>query len=267
MKVFSAILILLVTSECYGQELFVYTEPASNMPAKSFGIRLSNTFMKVSNSSKANYHVLPEIMWGANKNLMLHVEGFISSRNNGLGEGVGVYGKYRFLSKDAVHNHFRMAAYARASKNYSPIHYEEIEVNGFNSGFEMGTIVTQLLHKVAISASAGFERAGDNGKFNKFPVHHARDAFNYTLSAGKLILPKEYKNYRQVNLNLMAEIIVQRLNANGKYFVDIAPSVQFIFNSQSRVDFGYRNQVKGNIMRPAPESFMLRFEHLLFNVL
>jgi hypothetical protein len=160
-----------------------------------------------------------------------------------------------------------MAAYGRASLNNSDIHQEEIETNGHNSGYEAGLIATQLLHKVALSASASYEHAMDNSEVNKFPANQSNDAMNYTFSIGKLMLPKEYKSYKQVNLNLMAEFIAQRLNVSGKYFVDIAPSIQFIFNSQTRVDLGYRKELKSNMVRTAPSGFMLRFEHLLFNVL
>jgi hypothetical protein len=251
----------------YGQELFVFTEPASNMPAKSVGLRVSNTFMNETGTGKKNYHLLPEIMWGVNKNLMLHLEGFFSNRNKSLvTEGTSVYAKYRFLSKDALHSHFRMAAFGRASINNSDIHQEEIETNGHNSGYEAGLIATQLLHKVAISASSSYERAMDNSEVNKFPSNQSNDAMNYTFSIGKLMLPKEYKSYKQVNLNLMAEFIAQRLNENGKYFIDIAPSVQLIFNSQTRLDLGYRKELTSNMLRTAPNGFMLRVEHLLFNV-
>jgi hypothetical protein len=251
----------------FGQELFVFTEPASNMPAKSVGLRVSNTLMNESGTGKINYHLLPEVMWGVNKNLMLHLEGFFSNRNKGLvTEGAGVYGKYRFLSKDDLHSHFRMAAFGRASLNNSDIHQEEIETNGHNSGYETGLIATQLLHKVAISTSASYERAMDNSEVNKFPATQANNAMNYTFSIGKLMLPKEYKSYKQINLNLMAEFISQRLNDDGKYFLDFAPSAQFIFNSQTRVDLGYRKELAGNMLRTAPNGFMLRVEHLLFNV-
>ena len=81
------------------------------------------------------------------------------------------------------------------------------------------------------------------------------------------MLPKEYKSYKQVNLNLMAEVLAQRLNVYGKYFIDIAPSVQFIFNSQTRIDLGYRKQLKSTMERTAPNGFMIRVEHLLFNAL
>ncbi len=249
------------------QELFVYTEPASNMPSKSLGLRVSNSFMKDIEENKINYHLLPELMWGANKNLMLHAEGFISNRNTSLvAEGGSLYAKYRLYSKDDVHSHFRMAAYGRASYNTTDIHQDEIETNAHNSGYEAGFIATQLLHKVALSASSSYERAMNNNA-NKFPINQANSAMNYTLSVGKLMLPKEYVDYKQTNVNLMVEFLGQRLINDGKYFVDIAPSVQFIINSQTRIDFGYRHQLKSTMNRTAPNGFMLRFEHLLFNVL
>ena len=266
MKFYCCLFIILVAAKGFGQELFVFTEPASNMPAKSIGLRLTNTFMQETSTDKINYHLLPELMWGVNKNLMLHLEGFVSNRNKNLeAEGASFYGKYRFLSKDAIHSHFRAAAFGRASFNNSDIHQEEIETNGHNSGYEIGVIATQLLHKVALSGSASLERAMDNGNGNKFPLQQSETAMNYTFSAGKLMLPKDYKDYKQVNLNLMAEFIAQRLAGDGKYFVDFAPSVQFIFNSQTRIDLGYRKEVAGNMIRTAPNGFLIRIEHLLFN--
>src|SRR5215218_8461521 len=96
---------ILLTSSGYiwAQELFVYTEPASNMPSHSLGIRLNNMLMDEAGTDRINYHFIPEAMWGVNKDLMVHVEGFISNRNGSLvAEGVGFYAKYRFLSRDAV---------------------------------------------------------------------------------------------------------------------------------------------------------------------
>lgn len=265
------ILILILFSGFYkiadSQELFVYTEPASNMPSKSVGIRLTNMLMNDKEDKKLNYHLLPELMWGVNKNLMLHVEGFISNRDRKLvTEGGSFYAKYRFLSKDDIHSHFRMAAYGRASYNNSTIHQDEIETNAHNSGYEAGLIATQLINKVAISASTSYEKAMDNNQY-KFPVAQSNSAVNYTLSVGKLMLPKEYTSYKQTNMNLMLEFIGQRLNGNGKHFIDMAPSIQFIFNSQTRVDIGYRKELTSTMNRQAPNGFLIRFEHLLFNVM
>ena len=265
-KIGTAILLLFIQKIVVAQELFVLTEPASNMAAKSIGFRAMNSFMNELDGSGINYHLMPEVMWGINKKWMVHAQGFISNRNTKLvTEGGSLYAKYRFLSNDDVHSHFRMATYARLSSNNSDIHQEEIETMGHNSGYELGLIVTQLLHKVAISTSVSYEKAMDNTSVNKFPNTQSNNALNYTLSVGKLMLPKEYINYNQTNLNVMMELIGQRLN-NGKSFLDIAPSLQLIIKSQARIDFAYRYQLYNNMLRTAPNGFILKLEYTLFNV-
>jgi hypothetical protein len=250
-----------------GQELFVYTEPASNMPAKSVGIRMSNWLMQDNTSNSINYHLIPEVMIGVTKNLMLHVEGFSSNRDKGLSvEGAALYAKYRFFSKDKVNRHLRMAAFARIAINNSTIHEEEIETNGHNSGYELGLIATQLLHKQAISATVSYEQAYGNAAGNEFPTFQANRAINYALSTGRLLLPKTYTDYGQTNLNVMVEMLGQYLPGNGKSFMDLAASVQFIFNSQTRVDVGYKRELYTNMFRTAPNGVLVRVEHLLFNV-
>jgi hypothetical protein len=250
------------------QELFVVTEPASNMAKGSAGLRLSNYLMKEQYTSGYNYHLIPELMVGINKKIMLHAEAFISNRNNNslIVEGGSLYAKYRFLSMDDIQKHFRMAVYGRASINNSDIHQEEIETNGHNSGYELGIIATQLLHKVALSSSVSFEKAMDNGSQNKFPYMGRSAAVNYTFSVGKLMLPKDYTDYRQTNLNLMFEVLGQTNTGNGGSFLDIAPSLQLIFNSRSRIDFGYRQQLFSSLRRTAPNGFIVRFEHNFFNI-
>ena len=70
-----------------------------------------------------------------------------------------------------------------------------------------------------------------------------------------------------MNMNLMVEVIGQTLPQNGKRYLDIAPSLQFIFNSQTRVDVAFRKEVYSNMIRTAPNGILFRVEHLLFNVL
>jgi hypothetical protein len=267
MKKLFFLFFVLASTQGKAQELFVFTEPASNMPAKSFGIRDMNAFM-FEQDRKLNYHNMPELMWGITKKWMVHVQGFISNRQEGgfKVEGGSFYAKYRFLSKDDIQSHFRMAAYGRYSFNRADIHQQEIETMGHNTGYELGIIGTQLLHKVAISSSISYEKAKDNKPGYKFPVTESNDAVNYTLSVGKLMLPKVYKDYRQTNLNLMLELLGQRLNNNGKSYLDIAPSVQFIINSQARVDIGYRQELYSTMKRTAPNGIVLKFEYTFFNV-
>ncbi len=252
------------------QELFVYSEPASNMPAHSVGLRTSSWLMRerAAEGGGLNYHFIPEVMIGVNKSWMMHAEGFFSNRDKAFTlEGGALYAKYRFYSHDGDHRHFRMAAYGRVSANNSSVHQEEIEINGHNSGWEGGLIATQLLHKTALSASASYEHAMDGARAHEYSHTLATRAANYTFSAGQLILPKKYTGYGQTNLNLMLEMLGQVLPENGRSFLDVAPSVQLIFNSQTRVDVGYRRQLYSTMERTAPNGWMVRVEHLLFSVL
>lgn len=249
------------------QELFVYTEPASNMPAKTMGIRISNWIMHDDYANRTNYHLIPEIMWGANKRLMLHAEGYFSNRTGRLSaEGGALYAKYRFYSTDKVNRHFRMAALARATSNNGDIHQEEIVTNGHNTGFQLGLIGTQLLHKTAISGTVYYEHATDNREGNELPVGYSGNAVNYSFSVGRLILPRSYKGYKQTNLNVMVELLGQSLVDNGKHYLDIAPSVQLIFNSQTRVDIGYKRELYSTMLRTAPNGLLIRIEHLLYHM-
>lgn len=270
MKQPSFIVLFFLSLQGSAQELYSATEPASNIAAGSIGFRLDNSIMNEINSSKINYHLIPTVMVGVSKKLMLQGNVFFSNRNKKrfATEGGSIYAKYRFLSNDAVQKHFRMAVFGRVSRNNSDIHQEEINMNGHNSGFEAGVVATQLLQKVALSSSFSVLKALDNGKNNKF-LYGTRNskAVNYTFSIGKLMLPKEYKDYRQTNVNLMVEFLSQVNLGPGKYYMDIAPSVQMIFNSQSRVDIGYRAEISSTLLRTAPNGFFIRLEHNLFNVL
>jgi hypothetical protein len=269
LKYISVCLTLILTSAILkAQELFVFTEPASNMPSKSLGIRASNWLMYDKSNAKLNYQLIPELMWGANKNLMLHFDGFFTNQGGNFhGVGFGTYIKYRIYSADAVNRHFRMAAFARLSLNNSEIFQEEIDLTRNNTGYAFGLIATQLLHKQAISASMSFNQAYNNGSENKFPPNQADQALNFSISTGRLILPKKYLNYKQTNVNIMLEFLGQHLLNENDNFIDMAPAVQFIFNSQSRLDIGYKFQLYSDMQRVAPNGFMIRFEHLIFNVL
>lgn len=248
------------------QELFVFTEPASNMAAKGFGFRLNNYLMKETGSAGNNYHLIPEVMWGASKHIMVHAEAFLSNRNGGFGaEGGALYAKYRFYSSDWLHRHLRMAAFARYSFNNSDIHQQAIDLNGHNSGYETGLIATRLKGKVAVSATASYLHAMDNGKEKFMYGNNNRNAVNYTLSIGKLMLPKEYTSYKQTNVNLLLEMLGQTNVSSGYSYLDIAPAVQFIFLSKMRVDAAYRIPVIKDLSRTSPGGCFVRLEYNIFN--
>jgi hypothetical protein len=79
--------------------------------------------MQNSSAKKINWHFLPELMLGINKNWMLHAEGFLSNRNGAMvAEGASIYAKYRMLSIDDVHAHTRVALYGLYAKNNSDVY-------------------------------------------------------------------------------------------------------------------------------------------------
>ncbi|MEW5677116.1 hypothetical protein ABGT15_12450 [Flavobacterium enshiense] len=257
--------ILVIGLQGKAQELFVYTEPASNLPSNVLSARLMASFYDEKYESGTSIHYMPEIKYGITNKLMVMGQAYI---NNSKGvmvyEGEGIYAQYKFLNNDDVKKHYRMAAYARLSRNNSEVHQEELEIVGHNTGYELGVIGTQLLHKVAISGSLSFEKALDNGS-NSFPDHYSNSAVNYTFSVGKLMLPKKYTGYDQTNFNLMLEFLGQRLNDNGKSYLDIAPSVQFIIKSRARLDLGYRHQLYSDMYRSSPNGFQVRLEYNFYN--
>jgi len=269
MKKFVVIGLIFFYQPAKAQELFVFTEPASNMATGSAGIRLNNYFMNIAYSSKTEYRLVPEVMFGVNKKLMLHGELFFSNRsNNSLSfEGGAVYGKYRFYSVDEVHAHLRMAAFVKLSRNSGIIDQQAIDLNGNNSGYETGIVVTKLHNKFAFSAAASYLHATDNGNDHKFYYkNNERNAIGYSFSVGKLLLPKEYTDYKQTNLNAMVEFLGQVNSGSGLGYLDIAPSLQVIINSVARIDIGQRIKLSGTLQRSAPGGTFVRLEYNLFNV-
>ena len=255
-----------VVSKTYTQELFLFTEPASNMATNNLGIRLAASAMNKKDGSGLNFHLMPELMYGINNKFMIHATSFLSNRSRSLvSEGGSLYFKYKFFNNDDVQRHFRVAAYGRYSFNNADIHQEEINLYGHNTGYEAGIVATQLLHKVAISSSISYSKALDNSSNNKFPSIQSNEATNYTISIGKLMLPKKYKDYAQTNLNIMCEFLGEILTPNGKSFLDIAPTVQLIIKSKMRIDIGYRKELYSNMLRTAPNGFLLRLEYNFFN--
>ena len=249
----------------FSQELYVNTEPASNMATHSIGIRLENQgYFNPVYKDRTSL----EVMFGASKHLMIHGTIYESDYYHSQQhfEGGSAYAKYRFLSIDSVQKHFRGAVFAKVSDINNPLVNQEISLEGDNSGFQTGVVFTQLLHKLALSASASYLHALDNSGGYHLPIGNAHDAVGYTLSAGYLLLPKSYNNYNQVNLNIYAELLGKSNPGYGQSYLDAAPAVQLIFNSVFRVDFSYRTPLYNNMARTSQNTYLVRLEYNLFNV-
>ena len=67
-------------------------------------------------------------------------------------------------------------------------------------------------------------------------------------------------------MNIMLELLGQSNLHNGFSWLDMAPSVQFIFNSRARLDIGYRFPLVSKLQRYAAQGAILRLEYNFFNV-
>lgn len=263
---------ILIAATINSQELYPFTEPASNMPAKSIALKLGTMYGKGPHSNRILQRYTPEIMFGINKKWMVHVSASFSDMHetNFYFESAKFYAKYRFLSKDEVHKHFRMAVFGSAIYSRNHLDHNELNMYGDQSAAQIGLIATQLWNKLAVSGTASLIEVFDEKRNDKLlPQQYAFESLNYSLSAGYLVLPRNYTDYDQTNLNIYAELLGGR-NLDWKfekYFIDLAPSIQLIFKSTGKLNVGYRFQLKSDIYRLMKNSWMISYEHIFLNAL
>jgi hypothetical protein len=241
------------------------------LPARSLSIKLSAYIVPYDRVfARAAERYLTEFMVGVNKKLSLKIgAGFSNMHTSSFEkESFSFYGKYRFFSQDDVHKHFRMAAFLNGSYSYAPFHYDEVELMGDKTGISMGIIATQLLNKFALSASVSHTQLLDSSRFNKVVYIPTRiyQAMNYSFSYGYLLFPREYKDFNQLNLNLYVEFLAQQTLTQGKYYIDFAPAMQFIINSNLKLNASYRIELAGNMQRISQYKWLFGFEKSFLNV-
>ena len=182
-------------------------------------------------------------------------------------ESFSVYGKYRFLSKDELHKHFRLAAFLHAAYSYAPFHSEEVEL-GDKSGISTGVIATRLINKFALSGTASITQVLDSSRFNETVYIPTRiyQAMNYSFSTGCLLFPQAYKDFNQLNVNIYLEFLAQQTLTEHKYYVDFAPGLQFIIKSSLKLNLGYRIELTGNMSRLSRYEWLFGLEKNFLNV-
>ena len=144
--------------------------------------------------------------------------------------------------------------------------YDELSLEGDNSGWQAGLIFTQLINKLAISSTTSYLNA--TSVKNEGGANIPDQSFNYSISAGYLVFPLSYNNYKQLNFNVYAELLGQQaLNGKGA-FIDFAPAIQFIINSTAKLNVGYRTQLGStSLHRMADNSWLVSFEYTFLNAL
>lgn len=252
---------------CGAQELYVFTEPASNIPARSILLRGSAMYMPTIHSENTKQRYGLGIQAGVSKKLMVAASLGMSDMHQSrfIFESAGLYAKWRFFSQDDIHKHFRMAAFGKLVTSRNHLDHAEINLNGDQSGAQVGVVATKLLNRLAVSGSASYVQVlTEKPKIN--PDQYPYQSFQYTLSAGYLVLPLNYSSYRQTNLNLYCELLGMQNLDKRQYAVDIAPAAQLVlFGSTTRLNVGGRFQVAGNMYRLGTNSLFVSLEYYLLN--
>lgn len=251
------------------QELYVFSEPASNMPSNSLSAKLTYRALFGEHNNDFKQRYTPELMFGINKKWMLHMASSFSDfyTSQLRWESVKTYAKYRFYSNDDIHRHFRMAAFAEGAYSRSPFVYGDINLEGDNSGVQAGLIATQLVGKFAVSATSSLIRVFADRAVHVQQLEHSVNAFYYSLSAGYLVLPLNYSDYKQTNLNIYCETIGMKGLDKGDYMLDIAPALQLIFNSNFKINLGARLQVVGDMERIGTKNYYVSMERTFLGAL
>ncbi len=265
-------LLSLLAGELPAQELYVFSEPASGLPAHSLSVKLNDHFVTKDNIyGRFSNRLMPQLMLGVSKRLMVRAGISLANMHTSQTryESFSFYAKYRFLSKDELHQHFRMAAYSEFSITRIPFHYDEISLMGDKGGVEAGLIATQLWHKFALSATLGHTQVLHKSRFDEviYVPQRGYQSLNYSLSGGLLVLPKEYRDYRQTNFNLYLELLGQQLLDKKAGWLDLAPALQLIFGSTTKLNAGYRFQLNGSMQRMATGSWLISLERTFLNAL
>ncbi len=191
-----------------------------------------------------------------------------------LTEGIHGYAKYRIITIDSEQKHFRIAVYSELTKSFVAHTEGESNLMTDNSGYGGGLIFTKLYKRFAASFTGGFIKSlpyEQQNEYNKI-TFKSGDVFMYNVSFGYRIYPRSYNSYKDVNINLYTEFINRQYSAakiyydgvpydysflqksgalytyNGfvaNHYTELRTSVQFIFNSTSRLDIGIALPVIG----------------------
>jgi hypothetical protein len=287
---FILLLSVLFSAKSFAQELFPHNEIASSVPKNVLGIRLfGETYDEFGTqrnmaairfmygvTSKLSVSATPTISNHHSGNLPLGLVTHTHSNNDTIYQtgsfargiqydyrfnGVHLLAKYRVITNDGDHEHFRVAIYGEGSFNSSAHDESEPNLMEDTKGYGGGFLVTYLKNHFAVSLNSGFVIPGTYtettpdfyGGEQTTSLTYGK-AFNYNLSFGYLIHPFHYKKYSDTNINVYLEFmgksydkakVVQNnteiepktdLLLSGNY-VEMHPGIQFIINSNLRIDF------------------------------
>ena len=268
------LIFLSIISTTFSQELYVFSSPASNVPAKSLSFKYTSKWVggnTIHHSSNASRHMV-ESQIGISKKIMLRAAVSLSdmySHKKQQFESFSVLAKYRFFSNDDVHRHFRAAVFLNTVFSKNDLRYDELTVEGDQSVLQGGVILTQLINRLAVSTTLALTEVVDPERWQKYrgSRRFGYQGINYNFSSGYLLLPRKYTGYKQPNLNIYFECIGGFGLDKRFSFTDLAPALQIILNSNSQINLGYRFQLVGEVERMARSGVYFSYERTFLNAL
>ena len=264
-KIFLFFLIFLfLYNNSYSQELYINTEAASLIPKGTKVIRFnySSIFLNQTNEKESIKNALlftPSLAYGLSKKIMISGSFQFSNKpyEKDLGTNFGfngfkLYSKQRIFTTDKQKNHTRLSSFV-----------SNIDLELQDNGFEFGLIGTQLIKKLAISITSAYTRVNDI--YDKSNNLFSLGTLKNSISAGYLVFPRKYKSYKQTNFNIYLEYITNTITNKSfperfnKFSSTLAPGIQFIFLSTSRLDFSYKIR-KGD----TENEFLLKLTYIIY---
>ena len=275
-KIFLFFLIFLfLYNNSYSQELYINTEAASLIPKGTKVIRFnySNIFLNQTNEKESIKNALlftPSLAYGLSKKIMISGSFQFSNKpyekdlstNFGF-NGFKLYSKQRIFTTDKQKNHTRLSSFVKYSFHKEKFMKSNIDLELQDKGFEFGLIGTQLIKKLAISITSAYTRVNDI--YDKSNNLFRLGTLKNSISAGYLVFPRKYKSYKQTNFNIYLEYITNTIT--NKYFPErfnkfsstLAPGIQFIILSRSRLDFSYKIR-KGD----TENEFLIKLTYIIY---
>ncbi len=265
---------LLTCVNVYSQELYIVSHAAANLSRKRIEFR--NNIMSYDNFKY--YHNSFAVNYGLLGNLTLYNEVFYT-----LEDGYEFFGNYEFAARYRFHDidkrnyHIRFALQSGAliPVNSKPIVSGQVEyelhpghtvkyynfVNDItvpsidfhttdNYTIKNDLIVTNLIDKFAATGEMGFNINIPKNDF-KFGNY-----FDWTLAFGYLVIPRQYKDFDDVNVNLYLEnkayyffknkFLGSEIANSGGFRLDSYIGIQSIFFSSLMLELSYKIPVHSN---------------------
>jgi hypothetical protein len=282
MRIFLVLFLPFIPSLSSAQELYINTEPASLIPKGTKVVRLNHhsIFLNGTNimGGIGNAIIMsPSISYGLSKKIMVSGSFQFSNKpyeqdmmpNFGF-SGFKIYSKQRILTTDKQKYHTRLSSFIKYSYHDNKFMKDNLDIELQDTGFEFGIIGTQLINKLAISVTSAVTRisnidekytSGSTVKWQKINLNTIQNS----ISAGYLLFPRKYKSYKQTNFNLYLEYLTNTILTRNfpdryhKFSSTLAPGIQFIIMSRSRLDFSYK--IRSGEM---PDEFVVKLTYIIY---